>query len=225
MLDVKALLSSPKISSNYYVNEAYLQGDFEAGLLESRAGDRLLALPDTFLQGVYSGIEDELGAAAHQVLFSCGRWWGKNFYRRFAREMAEYHGKLLAELEMINFIQSLKQCWKAHGLGTIELDMQNRDQGFIVVRSSKSSFAQAAGKRDKPSSAAEAGFFSAFFTQLSGEPLHCVQTACESAGAPFNSFIVGTENRLRVAEAGIEEGESHTNIMQRLCPTVDEGEE
>ncbi|MGK7913033.1 MAG: V4R domain-containing protein [Synechococcus sp.] len=225
MLDVTEILKAPKIPSNYYINDAYVQGDFEAGLLESRAGDRLLALPDTFLDGIYIGIEDELGSAAHQVLFSFGRWWGKNFYRRFAREMAEYHGKLLAELEMVNFLQSLKQCWKAHGLGTIELDMQNRDRGFIVVRTSKSSFAQAAGKRERPSASAEAGFFSAFFTQLSGQPLHCVQTACESMGAPFNSFIIGTEERLRVAEAGIEEGESHTNIMLRLCPILEEKEE
>ena len=224
MLDVEAILNAPKIPSNYYVTDAYVHGDFEAGLLESRAGDRLLALPDTFLQGIYAGIEEELGAAADQVLFSCGRWWGKNFYRRFAREMAEYHGKLLAELEMINFIQSFKQCWKAHGLGSIELDMQNRDQGFIVVRTSKSSFAQAAGRKDRPASAAEAGFFSAFFTQLSGEPLHCVQTGCESMGSPFNSFIVGNADRLKAAEAGVEEGESHTNIMQRLCPTQEEEE-
>lgn len=222
MIDVSTLLKEPSIPSNYYASDAYVHGDFEAGLLESRSGDRLLALSDTFLQGVYAGIEEELGEASHQVLFSFGRWWGKNFYRRFAREMAEYHGKLLAELEMVNFIQSLKQCWKAHGLGTIELDAQYTDRGFIVVRTSLSSFAQAAQKRDRPVCAVEAGFFSAFFSQLTGEPLHCVQTACESMGFPYNAFVIGNEDRLRLAEAGIDEGETHTAIMLRLCPRFEE---
>ena len=182
MLDVSTLLSQSSIPSNYYAAGAYVQGDFEAGLLESRSGDRLLALPDTFLQGIYAGIEEELGEASNQVLYSCGRWWGNNFFRRFAREMGAYHDKPLAELEMVEFLQSFKQCWKSHGWGTIELDMQFRDQGFIVIRTSQSSFARAARKGDRPACAAEAGLFSSFFTQLSGEELHCVQTTCESMG-------------------------------------------
>ena len=222
MLDISNLLGEASIPSNYYATDAYVKGDFEAGLLEDRAGSRLLALPDTFLQGIYAGIEEELGEASHQVLFSCGQWWGKNFFRRFSQGLSNYHQKPFIELEMVEFLQSLKQCWKTHGWGSIELDMQYRDSGFIVVRTSQSSFAKAARNHDRPNCSVEAGFLSAFFSQLSGEAVHCVQTTCESMGVPFNTFIVGNEERLKPAEAGVKEGESHTAIVLRLCPDLAE---
>ncbi|MGK7909481.1 MAG: V4R domain-containing protein [Synechococcus sp.] len=222
IIDVNTLLEKPAIPSNYYSMDSYASGDFEAGTIATRSGDRLLALSDLCLQGIVDGIEEELGEASQQVLWSCGRWWGKNFFRRFAREMGEYHGKSLAELEMVNFLQSWKHCWKAHGWGKVELDSQYREQGLMVIRTWQSSFAQASVRRDRPSCSVEAGFFSAFFTQLSGESLHCVQTTCESMGSPCNTYLVGNELRLEVAEAAVRAGESHAEIVSRLFTTGEE---
>ncbi len=63
----------------------------------------------------------------------------------------------------------------------------------------------------------EAGILSAFFSQLTGQNLHCIQTACESMGAKSNYFILGLSTRLKPAEAWIEAGQNHSTIMTSLC--------
>ncbi len=63
----------------------------------------------------------------------------------------------------------------------------------------------------------EAGILSAFFSQLSGRELHCVQTSCESMGTECNRFVLGLSERLKPAESWVEENLDHAAIMERLC--------
>lgn len=134
MISVADLVKDPIIPGNYYAADAYVQGDFETGLIENRKGARLIALPDILLQAIYAGLDQEVGQASGVVLFNCGRWWGKNFYRRFVEEVSEYYRRPLAEMEMVEFLQCLKECWKTHGWGTIDLDVSFYQQGFLVVK-------------------------------------------------------------------------------------------
>jgi predicted hydrocarbon binding protein len=218
MIAVAELLTDKYIPANYFAPDAYVQGDIEAGLIENRSGARLLALPSTLLEAIYAGLEEEVGPASTMVMFSCGRWWGKNFYRRFGEEVSQYYGRSLAEIEMVELVQCLKQCWKAHGWGTFELDLNYHQQGFLVIHTQHSAFAQAAPQGNRPNCFAEAGILSAFFSQLTGQNLNCIQIACESLGAEQNSFVLGLHERLMAAEAGVEAREDCETIMQRLCP-------
>lgn len=220
MIAVADLLNKDRLPGNYFAPDAYVQGDFELGLLENRQGNRLIALPDTLLQALYSSLEDEVGASAGLVMFQCGHWWGKYFYRRFAEEISTYYDKPLAEMEMVEFLQCLKQCWKTYGWGNLNLEFKHYNQGFIIATVENSAFA-AVRKNDenpaeRPTCHAEAGLLSTFFSQLTGQELHCVQTTCESMGAPENTFILGLEERLKVAEACIEEQQDHDTIITRL---------
>ncbi len=194
-----------------------MQGDFESGLIENRQGRRLLALPDTFLKGLYRGLASEVGPAAGMVLYNCGCKWGKNFFRRFSEEVSNYYQKPVEQMEMIELVQCLKQCWKAHGWGIIEPIFDSYQQGFLVVEIEQSAFANTVESPQKPSCYVEAGLLSAFFSELSGTNLHCIQTSCESLGASSNQFILSLATRLKPAEAMVEEGKSHSVIMQSLC--------
>lgn len=217
MIEVAELIKDGSLHGNYFAPDAYVQGDFEIGLIENRRGSRLLAVPELLLAAIYSALEKETGQASGLVLFNCGRWWGKNFYRRFTEEVSEYYEKPLAEMEMIEFLQCLKQCWKTYGWGIIDLDFKYYQQGFLVVKIDNSPFAQAAPTIDNPVCFAEAGFLSAFFSQLTGRDLHCIQTACESLQATSNQFILGLAERIKPAQAWLEEGQDHETIMERLC--------
>lgn len=217
MINVANLIEDTSLLGNYFEPRTYIQSDFEFGLLENCQGARLIALPEAMLQGIYKGIEQELGPATGVVLFNCGRWWGKNFYRRFAEEVSEYYGKSLAEMEMIEFLQCLKQCWQTYGWGKLALDFNCYQQGFLVVQVVNSAFAQMELSGNRPICFVEAGILSAFFTQLTGQNLHCLQTACESLGAECNYFILGIAKRLKPAEAWIEEQQDHSTILNRLC--------
>jgi uncharacterized protein len=220
MIAVAELLKKDRLPGNYFASDVYVQGDFELGLLENRQGNRLIALPDTLLQALYSSLEDEVGASAGLVMFQCGHWWGKYFYRRFAEEISTHYGKPLADMEMVEFLQCLKQCWKTYGWGNLNLDFNHYAQGFIVATVQNSAFAEVRKREEKaaerPTCYAEAGLLSTFFSQLTGQELHCVQTACEAMGAPQNTFILGLAERLKVAEACVEEQQDHDTIMMRL---------
>ena len=217
MINVADLLENNHLPGNYFAADAYVKGDFESGLLENRQGARLLALPQNLIQSIYAGLDKEVGQASGLVLFNCGRWWGKNFYVRFVEEVQNYYGKSFAEMEMVELFQCLKQSWKTNGWGTLDLDLSNYQQGFLVIKVWNSAFAEVAPSGGKPMCFAEAGILSAFFSQLSGRDLHCVQTSCESMGAECNHFIVGLSERLKPAEAWLEEEQDHLTIMERLC--------
>ena len=215
MITVADLVKDQRLPGNYFAFDAYVTGDFEAGLLENRRGDRLLALPEILIEAIYSVIEKETGQAYGVVLANCGRWWGKNFYASFVEEVSEYYKKPLNEMEMVEFIGCLKQCWKSHGWGTFDLDMSHYHQGFIVVKIWSSAYAKQAIKGKLPACFLETGILTTFFSQLTGRELHCLQTTCESLGADCNRFVLGLAQRLKPAEAWLEQ--DHETILDRLC--------
>lgn len=218
MISIAELIKDNQtLKGNYFNPHAYFKGDFESGLIENSQGSRLIVIPEVLLQGIYAGLEQEVGQATGIVLFKCGYRWGKNFYRRFVEEVSQYYGKTLANMEMIEFLQCFKQCWKTHGWGVLDLNFEYYQQGFIVAFLHNSPFAENAGSTNYFSCYAEAGMLSAFFSQLTGRELHCIQTACEIQGADQNAFVIGLENRIKPATAWLGEGQDHQTIMQRLA--------
>ncbi len=172
MINVADLIKESTFSGNYFAPDTYVEGDFESGLIENRQGKRLLALPNALLKSIYSALVSEVGSSAGLVLYNCGIHWGKNFYRRFSEEVSNYYQKPISDLEMIELVQCLKQCWKAHGWGTIELNCEYYQQGFLVVQVKQSPFADFAESSEQPNCFIEAGLLAAFFSELSGTNLH-----------------------------------------------------
>lgn len=216
MLSVADLLTDNRLTGNYFASDVYVRGITEMGLLENRRGDRLLALPETLIKAIYSGLEQETGQASMLVLYNCGRWWGKNFYNRFCEELTDYHGCPVSSLTMAEFSQALQQCWSTHGWGQVSVDATYRPKGFLLVETKQSLFATHAPKLERPVCYIETGILQVFFSQLTGRELHCVQTGCESQGHECNQFIIGLEKRLKPTEEWVEQGRSHTDIMEEL---------
>ncbi|MGP1375334.1 MAG: V4R domain-containing protein [Almyronema sp.] len=216
MISVADLIADNQLSGNYFASDVYVRGTLEFGLLENRRGDRLLALPETLIKGIYAGLEQETGQAAKLVLFNCGRWWGKNFYARFGGELSDFYKKPLANLTMAEFLQALQQCWRTHGWGGINLDPAYRTQGFLGIQILGSPYVKLAPSTQEPVCYLEAGILQAFFSQLTGRELACMQLTCESLGADCNYFVLGLEHRLKPAAAMVAAGKSYTEIMSAL---------
>lgn len=216
MISVADLLVDDRLPGNYFASDVYVRGTLELGLLENRRGDRLLALPDTLLEAIYAGLNNETGQATRYVLQNCGLWWGKNFYARFCEELSDYHKKAVADLPMAEFLQALQQCWRTHGWGVLSLNVDYQAQGFLVIEIKNSPFTAHVIQPDQPSGALETGVLQAFFSQLTGRDLSCVQTSCESMGADCSRFVLGVPDRLKPAEALVQEGQSHEAVMQVL---------
>ncbi len=215
MISVADLLVNNRVPGNYFATDAYVRGDLEMGLLENRQGDRLLAIPETLIQGIYAGLEQETGQASRLVLFNCGRWWGKSFYNRFCEQVTDYYGVPLSDMPMVEFLQALQQCWITHGWGKIDIDQSYQHRGFLVVKIWNSPYARLATRQDQPACYLEAGVLSTFFSRLTGRELHCIQTTCESMGADCNRFVIGVARRLEPAETMVTNLD-HDAIMQQL---------
>ena len=216
MISVADLLTNNQVPSNYFATDVYIRSELELGLLENRRGDRLLAMPETLIKAIYSGLDKETGQASRLVLYNCGRWWGKNFYARLSEELTDYYKTPIADMAIGDFLQYMKQCWVVHGWGKIDWDRTAIHHGFLIIETRNSPFAAHVMKSDRPACFLDAGVFSAFFTQLSGRELYCIQTTCESIGADSNRFILGLEARLKPAEAMVESKLSHEEIVQKL---------
>jgi len=216
MISVADLLVDNRLPSNYFASDVYVRGTLELGLLENRRGDRLLALPDALMKSIISGLNQETGQATKYVLRNCGLWWGKNFYARFCEELSDYYQKGVADLSMIEFVKALQECWRTHGWGVLTLNTDYQMQGFLVIEVKNSPFTLHPIQPNQPSGALETGVLQAFFSQLTGRDLTCMQISCESLGADCNRFVLGLENRLESVEALVQEGQPHTAIMQML---------
>ena len=218
MISITDLLKdNEKLSANYFASEVYVKGDLELGLLENRRGDRLLALPNTLIDAIYTGLEKETGSATRLVLLNCGKWWGKNLYVRFCEEIQDYYNKSIAEMDTIEFIQCLQQFWKTHGWGLFEFDESYYQQGFLVFKITNSCFAKKTTTWSGPACFLESGILTSYFSQLTGRELSCVQTTCESQGSDSNHFILGLPDRIKPVEAWVTEGKDHQTIMNLLC--------
>jgi uncharacterized protein len=216
MISVADLIKENRVPSNFFDYNAYVKGDLEIGLLENRRGDRLIAIPDTLISSLYAGLAKETGQASRLVLFNCGKWWGKNFYTRFTESLEEYYSQSLAEMDMITFIQSLKECWLTHGWGKFEFDPEYQAQGFVFVKTYNSPYVRAIAGNTLPTGYLEAGILTSFFTRLTGRELLAVQTTCESLGANCNTYIIGLSARLQIVDSFLAEGLTHETILERI---------
>lgn len=216
MISVAELIKENRIPSNFFDYNSYIKGDLEIGLLENRRGDRLIAIPDTLISSLYAGLAKETGQASKLVLFNCGKWWGKNFYTRFTESLEEYYSQSLAEMNMITFIQSLKECWLTHGWGKFEFEPEYQAQGLILVKTYNSPYVRAIAGNTLPTGYLEAGILTSFFTRLTGRELLAVQTTCESLGASCNTYIIGLPERLQIVDSFLAEGLTHETILPRV---------
>jgi uncharacterized protein len=216
MISVADLIKENRVPSNFFDYNTYIKGDLEIGLLENRRGDRLIAVPDTLISSLYAGLAKETGQASKLVLFNCGKWWGRNFYTRFTESLEEYYSQSLAEMDMITFIQSLKECWLTHGWGKFEFDPQYQAQGFILVKTYNSPYVRTIAGNTLPTGYLEAGILTSFFTRLTGRELLAVQTTCESLSADCNTYIIGLPERLKIVDSFLVEGLAHETILQRV---------
>ena len=216
MISVADLIKENHIPSNFFDYNSYIKGDLEIGLLENRRGDRLIAIPETLISSLYAGLAKETGQASKLVLFNCGKWWGKNFYTRFTESLEEYYSQSLAEMNMITFIQSLKECWLTHGWGKFEFEPEYQAQGLILVKTYNSPYVRAIAGNTLPTGYLEAGILTSFFTRLTGRELLGVQTTCESLGASCNTYVIGLPERLQIVDSFLAEGLTHETILQRV---------
>ncbi|MCM1983822.1 4-vinyl reductase [Lyngbya confervoides] len=218
MIDVAELLKAPPLKGNPFAPATYIHGEIELGLLETRMGSRLLALPDTLFKAIDRTLDDEVGPAKSLIQQQCGRWWGKSFYRRFLEEVGEYYQTPLRDLTMLQFVQCFQQCWSTLGWGKIKIRFDGYQYGLIVLEVQGAVSETYLLQQDSVSCDIEIGFFGGFFSQLAGQDLQAVQVSGASTDQDSYYFIVSVAEKAKTIASLVEEGYNYHTIMERLCP-------
>ncbi|GAB4214822.1 MAG: hypothetical protein OHK0012_13610 [Synechococcales cyanobacterium] len=221
MTTLRDLLHEKPLAGHCFRPQHYINADIHTGLLTSRGHHRLAAFPMMMVRALYSGLNYETGQATPMILFNCGRQWGEVFWERFRQEMQDYYGQNILDLPMGILLDSLCDLWATHGWGRLSLEFDQGEKGVVVAKVVASGFATAARANlsalsAEPMCYLESGVLACLFSRLAGRELSCVQTACETMGAPANLFVITTPERLSGIPEQVKKGTSHEQILAGL---------
>ena len=221
-------MTTSRISGNYFAHRTYVKSDAATGLLSTRQGNRLLAVPEVLLRSIHQALRAETGQAAPLALYTCGFWWGGSFYDRVRSEVESYYNTTIAQMNAVEFLVMMRQVWAVHGFGSLTLDFSHREHGFIQVTTENSAMALGSElgveEGQLPSHHLEAGFIAAWFSRWAGKNLRaCATDLGVSSGmntepnAKRNQFLVGLASQIEQAETWVKQGISSTEILQRFA--------
>lgn len=163
------------IPSNYFSARTYLKSDSATGLLSTRQGKRLIAIPEFLIQSIHETLLAEAGDAASMAFYTFGYSWGKSFYDRLKKEIEIYYETSIPQMNAAEFFAIVKELWAVHGLGKISVDFSHAKKGLLLVKIANSGIVPRE-QTDFKSFSVEAGFLSGWFSANTHHELSAVAT-------------------------------------------------
>ncbi len=206
-----------ELRKNHYREDDYFSLNVRNGVIRNPLGHRIVALPGELIEGLHRGLEDETASAAPVILYRCGRWWGTQFIRRHGAELRQFYGVDGGELPLHFYLQVLRRVWALYGWGALDIDFGLQERGFLEVRVSSALFSEAVGNIKRTADHLVAGVLGSVLSDLAGQDLECVETACRSKGDTRCAFIIGIKTRVDIVGSWVKQGRSHADIVTALA--------
>ena len=210
-----SLESSISIPANCFTPKGYIKSHPASGLLSTRYGDRLIAVPEILLRSIPKTLRAEAGEASYLALYTFGNNWGKTFCNRVMQDLVKYHRQPILDTIAAEFFVNVQEAWAVHGLGRPSIDFRLAERGLLVVSIANSGIggdAEIEADATYRSFSLEAGFLAGWFSALTDKKLK----ACASnwSEAPTSlEFLVG-------ATAHIESIERSELAVGMLTPNM-----
>lgn len=194
--------SNISIPANCFNPKSYVKSHAATGLLSTRSGDRLIAVPELLLKIIPKILQKEAGEASYLALYTFGNGWGKAFCRRLVKDIAQYYRQPILEIFAADFLVYVQEAWAVHGLGKPSIDFSLSEQGILVVTIENSGIGGGTAVEDDAthnSFSLEAGFLAGWFSTLTNETLRAC--ACNWSDAPTSiQFLVGNTTHIESIE-------------------------
>ncbi len=194
--------STIPIPANCFNPKSYVKSHPASGLLATRQGDRLIAVPEALLRSIPKILRVEAGEASYLALYTFGDNWGKSFGDRMVQEMVNYYRQPILDTISTEFFVNVQAVWAVHGLGKPAFNFSLADKGLVVVTIENSGIDSGKTIEDTStyrSFSLEAGFLAGWFSRLTGKPLR----ACASnwSQAPTSmQFLIGSSSHIESIE-------------------------
>ena len=197
------------IPTNCFNPKSYVKSEPASGLLATRHGDRLIAVPELLLRSIPKILRVEAGEASYLALYTFGDNWGKTFGSRMMQDLVKYYRQPILETIATEFFANVEAAWAVHGLGKPSIDFRLAARGLLVVTIANSGIANGQTVENNPtyrSFSLEAGFLAGWFSNLTGE--HLGACASNWSEAPSSmQFLVGSKIHIESIERShLEQG-------------------
>lgn len=162
---------------NYYVERLYMSANVETGVLTNRSGRRMLALTNDFLIGLHRALAKECGDRVSEVLYRCGRKWGRNFGKGLADAWSEFYECSFNEFPLAFFQSLLAQEFACNGWGLLTIDYGHYQRGVLQLNLTGAIMSEITLEEvSYPIDNLTAGILAGMFSIFVGRDLDCRQT-------------------------------------------------
>jgi uncharacterized protein len=197
-----SLESSISIPANCFTPKGYVKSHPASGLLSTRYGDRLIAVPELLLRSIPKTLRAEAGEASYLALYTFGDHWGKTFCNRVMQDMVKYHRQPILETLAAEFCVNVQEAWAVHGLGRPSIDFKLAERGLLVVSIANSGIGgggEIEANATYRSFSLEAGFLAGWFSALTDQKLKACASNWSEAPASLQ-FLVGSPSHIESIE-------------------------
>ncbi|WP_373543952.1 hypothetical protein [Chamaesiphon sp.] len=211
--------STISIPANCFNPKGYVKSHPASGLLSTRHGDRLIAIPEVLLRSIPKILRVEAGEASYLALYTFGDNWGKTFGDRMVQDMVKYYRQPILSTIASEFFVNVQSVWAVHGLGKPSVDFSLAERGLVVVTIANSGINSGTTVEPNPtyrSFSLEAGFLAGWFSNLTGKPLRACASNWSEAGASLQ-FLIGSIPQIESIERShLQTGMLTPDMLQSL---------
>ncbi len=199
------------IPASYFNSKSYLKSNEATGLLYSRHGNRLLAVPQILMESIFQTLLEEAGEASEMALYTFGFSWGKSFFARFRKELEVYFAVPLSQMITADFFATMQQAWAVHGLGKPIVDFSFCKKGILIVTIENSGISTADRGFEL-----EAGFLGGWFSAQTRQDLR----GCHSDRSKYPrraQYLIGGETHIaEITDKFLKKGKTTAHIISHL---------
>jgi uncharacterized protein len=207
------------LPANCFHPKSYVKSHPASGLLSTRHGDRLIAVPEVLLRSIPKVLRAEAGEASYLALYTFGERWGANFCNRVMQDLLSYYRQPLLETIAAEFFVHVQQAWAVHGLGRPSIDFRLSERGLLVVSIDNCGIAGSTTIENDAtyrSFSLEAGFLTGWFSTLTERDLRACAIDWREAPTTIQ-FLVGSQTHIESIERShLQQGMINPEVLDSL---------
>ncbi len=201
---------------NHYSFKDFFQFEADKGTIVDWNGAQNILATEDFIIGLVEGLEEEVGEASAAIMYTIGCEWGQKDAFFFEKWFEKEFDRPVRQASLMFLLETWWWPFTAQGWGRWEVDMSDRQQGFMFINLFDSALARTLGDIGKPVCHLYAGLFSGFFTEMVKKQLGCIEIQCYSMGETYCKFLLGGQERIDAASFWLNEGATAKDIEKRL---------
>ncbi len=207
------------IPGNCFNHKSYIKADPALGLLSTRHGSRLMAVPEVLMRSIPNTLRAEAGEASYLALYTFGENWGKSFCDRVLQDIYQYYRDPILDTIAAEFFVHVQEAWAVHGLGRPSIDFSHSQQGLLLVTIANSGISgtnSIAADATYRSFSLEAGFLAGWFSLLTNKTLRACAITWQETPATIQFLIGATAHIENIERTELQNGQLAPNMLDKL---------